>query len=55
MEKMLLISEKYCQECYLGRIFEGEDIVRCIKRERIECPHKKEINRINEEIEIILY
>ncbi len=50
---MIEISRKYCEDCPSGKIFPGEEIARCIKRDWVVCPHQKEIDEINQqEIEI---
>ncbi len=58
MDKMKKISQEICEKnnCFFGILTEkNEEIVRCIKRDWVSCPFQKEINKINDEIEIILY
>ncbi len=53
MDKMKKISDDFCSPCYFGRLFEGEEIVRCIKRDEDKCLRQKEIDEI--EVEIIFH
>ncbi len=46
MDAMMKISKDFCEDCYLGRKFEGEEICRCIKNDENSCPYKEEIEKI---------